>query len=208
MEASTAWTKKLWSNLLIHRTGPPPVSTFCMSLRIPGEKREKVDLSVGFSVRPARERACRRRSSLPFSINCPAFVSSPSPPAFALSKLWPTTTRGDSVLGVKTRLLGGYGVVKTLVVWVLISGDGGFHSFVAAGFCFREVVVSSASPSSALVSGGEGYNSFASPALALALLDEISKSNEALRRVDRVGRTEMVSAEALQVLSSDEMKLR
>nr|VDC96848.1 unnamed protein product [Brassica oleracea] len=29
------WTKKLWSNLLMHRTGPPPVSTFCMSLRIP-----------------------------------------------------------------------------------------------------------------------------------------------------------------------------
>ena len=43
---------------------------------------------------------------------------------------------------------------------------------------------------------------------ALALSDEISKSDEALRRVGRVGRTEMVSAEALQVLSSDEMKLR
>ena len=80
------------------------------------ERREKVDLSVGFGVRPARERACRRRSPLPFSINCPAFVSSPSSPAFALSKLWPTTTRGDSVLGVKTWLPGGYGVVKKLVV--------------------------------------------------------------------------------------------
>ena len=33
---------------------------------------------------------------------------------------------------------------------------------------------------------------------ALALLDEISKSDEALRRVDRVGRTEMVLAEALR----------
>ncbi|KAL0756521.1 hypothetical protein Bca101_094189 [Brassica carinata] len=33
---------------------------------------------------------------------------------------------------------------------------------------------------------------------ALALSDEISKSDEALRRVDRVGRTEMVSAEALR----------
>ena len=43
---------------------------------------------------------------------------------------------------------------------------------------------------------------------ALTLSDEISKSDEALRRVDRVGRTEMVSAEALRVLSSDEMKLR
>nr|VDD47366.1 unnamed protein product [Brassica oleracea] len=84
------------------------------------EKREKVDLSVGFDVRPARERACRRRSPLSFSINCPVFVSSPSPPASALSKFWPTTTRGVSVLGVNTRLLGGYGVVKTLVVWVLI----------------------------------------------------------------------------------------
>ena len=118
------------------------------------EKREKVDLSVGFDVRPARERACRRRSLLSFSINCPVFVSSPSPPASALSKFWPTTTRGVSVLGVNTRLLGGYGVVKTLVVWVLIPGDGGFHSSVAAGFYFREVVVFSASPSSALVSGG------------------------------------------------------
>uniref|UniRef100_A0A0D2ZRF5 Barwin domain-containing protein n=1 Tax=Brassica oleracea var. oleracea TaxID=109376 RepID=A0A0D2ZRF5_BRAOL len=137
------------------------------------EKREKVDLSVGFDVRPARERACRRRSLLSFSINCPVFVSSPSPPASALSKFWPTTTRGVSVLGVNTRLLGGYGVVKTLVVWVLIPGDGGFHSSVAADFCFQEVVVSSASPSSALVSEGVG---------ALALSDEISKSDEALRR--------------------------
>ncbi|KAF3501993.1 hypothetical protein F2Q69_00045175 [Brassica cretica] len=133
------------------------------------EKREKIDLSVGFGVRPACERACRRRSPLSFSINCPAFVSSPSLPASALSKLWPTTNRGVSVLGVKTRLLRGYDVVKMLVVWVLIPGDGGFHSSVAAGFCFREVVVSSATPSSALVSGGEGYNSFASPTLGISL---------------------------------------
>ncbi|KAF3522958.1 hypothetical protein F2Q69_00051230 [Brassica cretica] len=176
-----------------------PFAVLHRTAREKREKRGKVDLSVGFGVRSARERACRHRSPLSFSINCPAFVSSLSPPASALSKLWPTTTRGVSFFGVKTRLLGGYGVVKTLVVWVLILGNGDFHSSVAAGFCFREVVVSSASPSSALVSGGVG---------ALTLSDEISKSDEALRRVDRVGRTEMVSEEALRVLSSDEMKLR
>ncbi|KAF3570005.1 hypothetical protein F2Q69_00061253 [Brassica cretica] len=162
------------------------------------QRREKVDLSVGFGVRPARERACRRRSPLVFSINYLVFVSSPSSPASALSNLWLTTTCGVYVFGVKTRLLGGYGMLKMLVVWVLIPGDGGFHSSVAVDFCFREVVVSLASPSSALVSEGEGYNSFVSPALALALSDEISKSDEALRRVDRDGRTEMVSAVALR----------
>ncbi|KAF3515434.1 hypothetical protein F2Q69_00009950 [Brassica cretica] len=146
-----------------------------------------------------RERACRRRSPSSFSLNYPIFVSSPSPPASALSKLWPTTTRGVSDLGVKTRLLGCYGAVKTLIVWVPIPGGGGTHSSVAAGSCVQEVEASSVSPSSALVSWGVG---------ALALSDEISKSDEALRRVDRVGRTEVVSAEALRVLSFDEMKLR
>ncbi|KAF2566651.1 hypothetical protein F2Q68_00023719 [Brassica cretica] len=95
---------------------------------------------------------------------------------------------------VKTRLLGGYGMVKTLVVWVLIPGDGGFHSSVTAGFCFWEV-------------GSSGLVCLSS-VRALTLSDEILKRDEALRRVDRVGRTEMVSAEALRVLSSDEMKLR
>ncbi|KAF3514288.1 hypothetical protein F2Q69_00002190 [Brassica cretica] len=154
---------------------------------------------VGFGVRPVRERACRRRSPSFFSINYPAFVSSPSPPASVLSKLWPTTTCGVSDLGVKTRLLGCYGAVKTLVVWVPIQGGGGSHSSVADGSCLREVEVSSVSPSSILVSEGVG---------ALTLSDEISKSDEALRRVDKAGRTEMVPAEVLRVLSFDEMKLR
>ncbi|KAF3485420.1 hypothetical protein F2Q69_00057360 [Brassica cretica] len=41
---------------------------------------------------------------------------------------------------------------------------------------------------------------------ALALSDELSKSDDALRRVDRVERTVMISAEARQVLSSDGSK--
>ncbi|KAF3515435.1 hypothetical protein F2Q69_00009951 [Brassica cretica] len=172
-------------------------------LKIPSKEREEresrsqcwVRRTAGASVRAVA--GARRLSSL--SLNYPIFVSSPSPPASALSKLWPTTTRSVSDLGVKTRLLGCYGAVKTLVVWVPIPGGGGSHSSVAAGSCVQEVEASSVSPSSALVSGGVG---------ALTLSDEISKSDEALRRVDRVGRTEVVSAEALRVLSFDEMKLR
>ncbi|KAF3546864.1 hypothetical protein DY000_02000969 [Brassica cretica] len=41
---------------------------------------------------------------------------------------------------------------------------------------------------------------------ALALSDELSKSDDALRRVDRIERTVMISPEARQVLSSDGSK--
>ena len=102
-------------------------------------------------MRPARERACRRRNQLSFSFLGPAVVLSPSSSVTALSELWLITTRGVSVPGVKTRLFGVVGVVRTFVGRVLFQGDGGFHRSVAAGFSYRMVEVSFASPSSAQV---------------------------------------------------------
>ena len=68
-----------------------------------------------------------------FSFLGPAVVLSPSSSVTALSELWLITTRGVSVPGVKTRLFGVVGVVRTFVGRVLFPGDGGFHRSVAAG---------------------------------------------------------------------------
>ncbi|KAF3495508.1 hypothetical protein DY000_02054594 [Brassica cretica] len=96
------------------------------------EREERESRShLDFGVRPARERA--------------------SSSVTALSELWLITTRGVSVPGVKTRLFGVVGVVRTFVGRVLFPGDGGFHRSVAAGFSYRRVEVSFASPSSAQV---------------------------------------------------------
>ena len=115
------------------------------------ERERKSDRVEGSDVRPARERACRRRNQLSFSFLGPAVVLSPSSSVTALSELWLITTRGVSVPGVKTRLFGVVGVVRTFVGRVLFPGDGGFHRSVAAGFSYRMVEVSFASPSSAQV---------------------------------------------------------
>ncbi|KAH0921966.1 LOW QUALITY PROTEIN: hypothetical protein HID58_021984, partial [Brassica napus] len=143
-------------------------------------------ISVGFGVRPARERACRRRSPSSFSLIGP--------------ELSPLRLLHEDAVAWRV------GAVKTIVVCVLILGGGGFHSFAAAGSCLREVEASSVSPSSS--PGGEGYHSFASSALGISLRflgfdfgsgwlflrvlcvggwvlsEELSKSDDALRRVD------------------------
>ncbi|WZZ56015.1 hypothetical protein YC2023_056122 [Brassica napus] len=118
---------------------------------------------LGSGVRPARERACRRRNPLSFSFLVPAAVLSSSSSVTALSELWIFTFRGGSVHGAKTRLFGVVGVVRTFVRW----------------FCFREMEALTASSSPAIVTAGwkfpllhrrrlkspgsEGYLSFSSP---------------------------------------------
>ena len=52
-----------------------------------GEKREKVDLTVGFGVRPAREHACRRRSPLFLRVSYRSWIFLLLPRVSALSEL-------------------------------------------------------------------------------------------------------------------------
>ncbi|CAF1933103.1 unnamed protein product [Brassica napus] len=140
------------------------------TLTNPQDQRESRS-KIGSGERPARERACRRRSPSSYCKRCWSFASLLSPLTSALLELWFRSYPWQICLWSKGAVVWRFGAVKLVILPVDVSfpGGGGSYSSVAAGPCLREVEASSAPPSSVLSLGGEGSLSFASPALGVSV---------------------------------------
>ncbi|WZY86415.1 hypothetical protein YC2023_032799 [Brassica napus] len=101
-----------------------------------GRKERERRSEIGSSVRPARERPCRRRI-LPLSVKMFLFASSPSPITECLVGAldWSHHPKVVSSFGGTTRSRGGHGVRRSACMFrVVVPGDGGYHRSVDAGF--------------------------------------------------------------------------
>ena len=110
-------------------------------------KREKVDLrrtDGAWACVPSPE-------TVTLKIKVSVCVSPSILTASVLPELWPVTSSGVSVTGVKAQRFGRSGEVKMSVV--LVPGGGGYVRSAAAGFSRWEAEVPSTLPSSAQTSG-------------------------------------------------------